>query len=160
MSVKRTGQFSFVDVLMPSGWGQNERLGRLTELVKWYRFEKLLSGMRSEGPGRPGYLPLAMFKALLLQSLYGLSDAELEAALGDGEKRVEANELETVVVQRRSVRLRFDLPAGHALTPDDLESLRPCPADAVDPRRLGEVLGRTLKAAGKAGDAVRWTDLA
>ena len=83
MSVKRTGQFSFVDVLMPSGWGQNERLGRLTELVKWYRFEKLLSGMRSEGPGRPGYLPLAMFKALLLQSLYGLSDAELEAALLD-----------------------------------------------------------------------------
>ena len=83
MSVKRTGQFSFVEALMPSGWGQNERLGRLTELVKWYRFEKLLSGMRSEGPGRPGYLPLAMFKALLLQSLYGLSDAELEAALGD-----------------------------------------------------------------------------
>ena len=83
MSVKRTGQFSFVEALMPSGWGQNERLGRLTELVKWYRFERLLSGMRSEGPGRPGYLPLAMFKALLLQSLYGLSDAELEAALGD-----------------------------------------------------------------------------
>ena len=83
MSVKRTGQFSFVEALMPSGWGQNERLGRLTELVKWYRFERLLSGMRSEGPGRPGYLPLAMFQALLLQSLYGLSDAELEAALGD-----------------------------------------------------------------------------
>lgn len=83
MSVKRTGQFSFVEALMPSGWGQNERLERLTELVKWYRFEKVLSGIRSEGPGRPGYLPLAMFKALLLQSLYGLSDAELEGALLD-----------------------------------------------------------------------------
>jgi len=83
MSVKRTGQFSFAEALMPSGWGHNERLERLTQLVKWYRFEKLLGGVRCEGPGRPGYLPLSMFKALLLQSLYGLSDAELEAALLD-----------------------------------------------------------------------------
>ncbi len=83
MAVKRTGQLSFVEALMPAGWGRNERLDRLVELVKWYRFEKLLGGLRDEGPGRPGYLPLAMFKALLLQSLYGLSDQELEAALFD-----------------------------------------------------------------------------
>jgi IS5 family transposase len=83
MAVKRTGQFSFVEALMPSGWGHNDRLERLTRLVKWYRFEKLLVGLRGEGPGRPGYGPLSMFKALLLQSLYGLSDAELEAALLD-----------------------------------------------------------------------------
>jgi IS5 family transposase len=83
MSVKRTGQLSFAEALMPAGWGRNDRLDRLTQLVKWYRFEKLLNGLRSAGPGRPGYLPLAMFKALLLQSLYGLSDAELEAALID-----------------------------------------------------------------------------
>jgi transposase, IS5 family len=84
MAVKRTGQFSFVDALMPQGAGRNDRLERLTQLVKWYRFEKLLAGIRDEaGPGRPGYQPLAMFKALLLQSLYGLSDAELEAALLD-----------------------------------------------------------------------------
>ena len=39
--------------------------------------------LRSEGPGRPGYRPLLMFKTLLLQSLYGLSDAETEEALCD-----------------------------------------------------------------------------
>ena len=83
MSVKRTGQFSFVEALMPEGLGGSKRLDRLTELVKWYRFEKLLAGVRSEGPGRPGYQPLVMFKALLLQSLYGLSDPELEEALYD-----------------------------------------------------------------------------
>jgi IS5 family transposase len=83
MAVKRTGQFSFVEALMPQGWGRNDRLERLTQLVKWYRFEKLLAGLRGEGPGRPGYQPLAMFKALLLQSLYGLSDAELEEAVKD-----------------------------------------------------------------------------
>lgn len=83
MSVKRTGQFSFVDALMPQGLGVSTRLDRLTDLVKWYRFEKLLAGLRSDGPGRPGYRPLLMFRALLLQSLYGLSDPELEEALYD-----------------------------------------------------------------------------
>jgi transposase, IS5 family len=83
MAVKRTGQLSFVDALLPQGAGGSGRLDRLTGLVKWYRFEKRLAGLRSEGPGRAGYAPLLMFKALLLQSLYGLSDAELEEALGD-----------------------------------------------------------------------------
>lgn len=84
MSLKQSGQFSFVDALMPQGVGRNARLERLSELVKWYRFEKLMKGLRDEaGPGRPGYHPLVLFKALLLQSLYGLSDVELEEALGD-----------------------------------------------------------------------------
>ena len=83
MSVKGTGQFSFVDALLPKGLAGSRRLDRLIDLVKWYRFEKLLAGLRSEGPGRPGYRPLLMFKALLLQSLYGLSDPELEEALYD-----------------------------------------------------------------------------
>jgi N-acetylneuraminate synthase len=88
------------------------------------------------------------------------STRQLEAALGDGVKRLEANEAETVVVQRRALRLAADRPAGHRIGEQDLEALRPCPADAVDPRRLAEVVGRTLKAAKAAGDALRWTDLA
>lgn len=83
MSVKGTGQFSFVDALLPGGLGRAGRLDRLSELVRWYRFEKVLALLRSEGPGRPGYRPLLMFKTLLLQSLYGLSDAETEEALCD-----------------------------------------------------------------------------
>jgi IS5 family transposase len=83
MAVKRSGQFSFVDALLPGGLAGSSRLDRLAELVKWYRFEKLMARVRDEGPGRAGYRPLLMFKALLLQSLYGLSDAELEEALGD-----------------------------------------------------------------------------
>jgi transposase, IS5 family len=84
MATKQTGQFSFVDAFLASGAGRNDRLDRLTALVKWYRFEKILSGLRSEGgPGQPAYPALMMFKALLLQSLYGLSDAGLEEALAD-----------------------------------------------------------------------------
>ena len=84
MAVKSTGQFSFVDALAPHvASGGSGRLDRLDGLVKWYRFEKLLAPLRRDGAGRPAYPPLQMFKVLLLQSLYGLSDAEMEEALGD-----------------------------------------------------------------------------
>jgi len=84
MSVKRTGQPSFVEALLPKGVGGNAQLERLTGLVKWYRFEKLLGHLRDESsPGRPGYPVLVLFRALLLQSLYGLSERELEDALND-----------------------------------------------------------------------------
>ena len=54
MATKQTGQFSFVDAFLASGVGRNERLDRLTALVKWYRFEKILSGLHDVGgPGRP-----------------------------------------------------------------------------------------------------------
>ena len=83
MAVKRVGQASFVDALLSTKGGGGS-LERLSGLVKWYRFEKLIGHLRDEaGPGRPGYPVLVLFKALLLQSLYGLSDRELEEALDD-----------------------------------------------------------------------------
>jgi len=84
MAVKRTGQASFVEALLPKGAGNNAVLERLNGLVKWYRFEKLLAHLRDEeSPGRPGYPVLLLFRALVLQSLYGLSERELEDALND-----------------------------------------------------------------------------
>lgn len=84
MAVKRTGQPSFVEALLPKGAGSNAVLDRLGGLVKWYRFEKLLAHLRDEeSPGRPGYPVLLLFRALVLQSLYGLSERELEDALND-----------------------------------------------------------------------------
>ena len=83
MAVKRTGQPSFVEAFLATKGGSGQ-LDRLHGLVKWYRFEKLIGHLRDEaGPGRPGYPVLVLFKALLLQSLYGLSDRELEEALDD-----------------------------------------------------------------------------
>lgn len=76
-------QFSFADALVTVGRGSG-RLGKLSSLVKWYRFEKVLKPVASRAEtGRPAYAPLVMFKALLLQRLYGLSDLELEDALYD-----------------------------------------------------------------------------
>lgn len=84
MSVKGKDQLSLVDALVSPKLGSKSPLDRLGGVVKWYRFEKLMKGLRDEeGPGRPGYPVLLLFKALLLQSLYGLSDRELEEALDD-----------------------------------------------------------------------------
>jgi transposase, IS5 family len=86
MAIKRSGQLGFADAMIGAGIGAgtNARLDRLLVLVKWYRFEKILAKLRDERQaGRPAYEPLLMFKALLLQSLYGLSDAELEDAVQD-----------------------------------------------------------------------------
>jgi IS5 family transposase len=83
MVVKRTGEQSFAEAFVSEDLGRNERLEKLAQLVKWYRFEKLLGGLREDGPGRPPYPAILMFKALLLQAWYGLSDREVEAALLD-----------------------------------------------------------------------------
>jgi sialic acid synthase SpsE len=69
---------------------------------------------------------------------------ELENALGDGIKRVEMNEKDSAIVQRRSIRLAQDLVAGTVLTADHLECLRPAPVASMAPSRLGEVIGRRL----------------
>lgn len=80
---------------------------------------------------------------------------ELEAALGGEDKRVMANEAETVVLQRRAVRARRAIPAGQEITEDDLIMLRPCPTDALPPYRAGEVVGQTAAADIAEGDCVR-----
>lgn len=83
MSVKQTGQLGLAEAFAAAGLGRNARLEKLSQVLCWRGFEGLLAGLRDPGPGRPGYRPLLMFKALLLQAWYGLSDAELEEALGD-----------------------------------------------------------------------------
>jgi transposase, IS5 family len=82
MSVKATGQLGFGELGL-SRRGGSPALERVSALVDWSGFERSLAGLREEGPGRPGYRPLLLFKALLLQAWYGLSDAELEFRLGD-----------------------------------------------------------------------------
>lgn len=84
---------------------------------------------------------------------------ELEAALGTGLKKVEDNELQTVVLQRRAVRLVRDLPAGHVLTREDLTMLRPAPAGALLPYEIGLAIGRPLRAAKSGGQHLLHTDL-
>jgi sialic acid synthase SpsE len=84
---------------------------------------------------------------------------ELELALGTGDKRVMPNEVETVVVQRRALRLTRDVAAGSTLSSDDLVALRPCPPDALPPNRIDDVVGCVLARDRAAGDFIRLDDV-
>jgi len=84
----------------------------------------------------------------------------LEAAMGTGQKNVEDNEQQTVVLQRRCVRAARDLPAGAVLTRQDLEVLRPAPREAVPAHLVGTVVGRTLTRSLASGEHVAESDLA
>jgi sialic acid synthase SpsE len=84
---------------------------------------------------------------------------ELELSLGADVKKVEDNERETVVLQRRSIRLKKDLQEGATLTKGDLAVLRPCPADALPPCEIDNVFGRKIKNQMKKGDYLRWSDI-
>ena len=73
-----------------------------------------------------------------------LATRSLEKALGDGVKRVEKNELQTCIVQRRSIRTARSLKAGQTISRSDVELLRPCPPEAIGASNLNLVLGKTL----------------
>lgn len=84
---------------------------------------------------------------------------ELENALGVGIKQVEDNEKETVVLQRRAIRMATNLAAGSILTRDHLAVLRPCPADGLPPYRMKELVGKQIKRNISAGEHLRWVDI-
>jgi sialic acid synthase SpsE len=84
---------------------------------------------------------------------------ELENALGCGIKQVEENEKDTVIIQRRAIRVIKDLAAGTVLTRDLMTVLRPCPADGLPPYRIDELIGRHLRQDIKAGEHLRWISI-
>lgn len=84
---------------------------------------------------------------------------ELEACLGDGEKKIEPNERETAIVQRRCVRAIRELKEGAVLAMNDLNVLRPCPADAVAPYDIQKLIGKQLRRSVHAGEHLKWDDV-
>lgn len=84
---------------------------------------------------------------------------ELENSLGLPTKKIEENEQETVVLQRRAIRVCESLKAGAVLSRQNTEVLRPCPHDALAPYQLSQVIGRTVNKDIEAGDSVKWIDL-
>jgi len=71
---------------------------------------------------------------------------ELELAMGDGIKRVEGNEQQTVILQRRCIRLKTDKKSGEKISYDDLEFLRPSTDHSAPPYMFTQFLNKTLKA--------------
>ena len=79
------------------------------------------------------------------------STRELENALGSSEKKVEDNEKDTVIVQRRCLRAASDLTSGYKLQKHDIEVLRPAPKNAYKPNDIEKIIGKKLKKSLKFG---------
>lgn len=84
---------------------------------------------------------------------------ELEYALGDGVKRIEYNEKETVIVQRRCIRLKNNLNENEIITKDNIEFLRPAPINSFEPYRVNELIGKKVNKFKNKGDAIYLDDL-
>jgi IS5 family transposase len=78
-----TAQLSLVDGLLAPGLGANARLERIEALLDWLALEAELGAVYAAPTGRPSYPVGLLFRALLLQAWYGLSDPAAEEAFRD-----------------------------------------------------------------------------
>ena len=77
---KKLGQLSFADDL---AGGAANFLREVEDVLDWDGIAMELDGIYNSPTGRPSYPLLVLFKALLLQQWYSLSDPGLEEALSD-----------------------------------------------------------------------------
>jgi transposase, IS5 family len=80
MSWKNLAQTSLSDALVKHHEALEE-LNGIHQLIDWKPIEQQMSGIHAKKQGEAAWPPLLMFKALLLQSWYGLSDPGLEKQL-------------------------------------------------------------------------------
>jgi IS5 family transposase len=80
---KQSGQMGFGDMEAMGRVPEGHFLKKIDGQINWRPFEKLLEPLYHPTQGRPSHPPLVMFKALLLQQWYGLSDPGLEEAICD-----------------------------------------------------------------------------
>jgi len=102
-----------------------------------------------EGPDHPFSMTPQTWREMVART------RELENALGNSVKKVEENEAETLVVQRRCVRAARDLPAGIILARDMLSVLRPAPRDGIFPYDIDRVIGKRLTVDLAEGDYIK-----
>ena len=82
---------------------------------------------------------------------------DVEVALGSSVKAPTASELQVRALVRRSVTTARAVTAGSVLTADDLVLLRP--GNGIEPREIGQVVGRRAARDLPTGTTLLWPDL-
>ena len=86
MSLKPSGQLSLADLSANKRKCKHTFFEQMNKLVDWEQVHKLLRKYYPKGlrlAGRQAYDPLLLFKMLLLQNWYGLSDYQVEEEVND-----------------------------------------------------------------------------
>jgi len=83
MAQKKYENISFANYLVNTKQELHQTLDKVVEKVDWTAFETLLKPVHNKNFGRKSYPAVLMFRCLLLQNWYNLSDYELEKAIDD-----------------------------------------------------------------------------
>ena len=83
MAEQILGQLSLADSVLRTGALGKAVLERVGALIDWQPVAQLLAPLRQGSMGAPRYPALVLFKALLLQQWYALSDEALEEVITD-----------------------------------------------------------------------------
>ena len=83
----------------------------------------------------------------------------LESAMGSSLKKVEDNEKETVILQRRAIRLVVTKQEGEVINLEDIQFQRPCPDDAISVNDFNQIIGKKLLRSKDNGDCIRKEDI-
>ena len=147
-----------------------------------YKYENLVLGLSDHTHGNVSVLGAIALGARIIEKHFTLSNKlegpdhkfsmtpntwkeminlsrDLEMTLGDGQKKVEDNENETVILQRRCVRVKNNLKKNHKILREDLLILRPSPLNAIQPYEIEKILGKTLNKEKKKHEEITWQDL-
>ena len=100
------------------------------------------------GPDHPFSMNPKTWKHMVLET------RNLEKCLGDGIKRIESNEKQSVLVQRRAIRANRFIKKGEVISSKDLIYLRPCPRNALPPFKKKAVIKRKAKRNILEGDII------
>ncbi|MDB4060243.1 N-acetylneuraminate synthase family protein [Flavobacteriaceae bacterium] len=83
----------------------------------------------------------------------------LESAMGSSMKKVEDNEKETVILQRRAIRLVITKQEGEVINLEDIQFQRPCPDDAISVNDFSQIIGKKLSKNKDNGDYIKMEDI-
>lgn len=84
---------------------------------------------------------------------------ELYMSLGDGNKKIEDNEKESFIVQRRGLYYKQNLEEGHILSSNDVIPLRPFKEEGIHPYQLNDIIGKTLNQRVYEDQYITWSEL-
>ena len=83
----------------------------------------------------------------------------LESAMGSSMKKVEDNEKETVILQRRAIRLVITKKEGEVIKLEDIQFQRPCPENAISVNDFSQIIGKKLSKNKDNGDYIKMEDI-
>jgi IS5 family transposase len=86
MAIQSSGQLSLADISASKRKCKHTFFDQITNIIDWLSVEKELRLYYPKGlrlSGKPAYSPLLLFKMLLLQTWYGLSDYQVEEEVND-----------------------------------------------------------------------------